>query len=180
MDELVPLLYSELRSIARSRLRGERGHHTLNTTALVNEAYLRLQRERRLNAGDRGSFLAIAGNVMRRVLIDYARARNAQKRGGGVAPVPFEEVEEFLSDEEAQEVLALDEALQRLEQINPEGAAVVQHRFFAGLTVEECAELMDVSSKTVQRRWIAARAWLRKEVAASSPGGLAALEEATI
>ena len=165
MERLVPLLYSELRALARSRLREERAHHTLDTTALVHEAYLRLYRQQSLSADDRVAFLAIAGNTMRRVLIDYARAKKAQKRGGGAPQVPLEEVEDFLSESEADEMLELDDALRRLEEMNPQGAAVVQHRFFAGLTLEESADLLGVSTKTIQRRWLAARAWLRKEIA---------------
>lgn len=165
MERLVPLLYAELRAIARGRLRNERAHHTLDTTALVHEAYLRLHRQKRLSAEDRTAFLAIAGNTMRRVLIDYARTRKRQKRGGGASSVPLEEVEAFLSDSEAEEMLELHDALTRLEAMNPEGAQVVQHRFFAGLTLEETAQVLGVSSKTIQRRWLAARAWLRKEIA---------------
>ena len=165
MEQLVPLLYAELRTIARSRLRGERAHHTLDTTALVHEAYLRLHHQKRLNAGDRTAFLAIAGNTMRRVLIDYARTKKRLKRGAGATPLPLEEVEHFLSESEAEEILELDDALDRLEEMNPEGARVVQHRFFAGLTLDETAQVLGVSTKTVQRRWLAARAWLRKEIA---------------
>jgi len=102
---------------------------------------------------------------MRRVLVDYARARRRHKRGGGEVHVPLDEVEPFLSDAEADEVLALDDALNRLAEINPRGAEVVQQRFYAGLSLEETAELLGVSTKTVQRDWTAARAWLRKEVA---------------
>ncbi len=164
MDRLIPIVYSELRAIAAGRLRNERANHTLSATALVNEAYLRLQRQERLTAADRASFLAVASNTMRQILIDYARTRKRHKRGGGVPPVPLDDVEAFLSEEEADEILELDEALDRLEAMNPEGAAVVQLRFFAGLTLEEAAQLLGVSGKTVQRRWTAARAWLRKEI----------------
>lgn len=170
MERLVPLLYSELRAIAHGWLRHERTHHTLDTTALVHEAYLRLHGQHRLQAEDRAAFLAVAGNTMRRVLVDYARAKKAQKRGGGAAPVPLEEVEDFLTEREAEEVLELDEALDRLAVMNPQGATVVQHRFFAGLTEAESAELLGVSTKTVQRRWLAARAWLRKEIAVEVEG----------
>lgn len=165
MEQLVPLLYSELRAVARSRLRKERAHHTLETTALVHEAYLRLRQQQRLRVRDRTAFHTVAGNAMRRVLIDYARARKRLKRGGGETSVPFEEVEEFLSESEAEEMLDLDDALNRLEAMNPEGAQVVHHRFFGGLTLDETAEVLGVSSKTVQRRWLAARSWLRKEIA---------------
>jgi RNA polymerase sigma factor (TIGR02999 family) len=164
LDCLVPILYEDLRQIARKQLRAERREHTLGATALVNEAYLRLAAQERLNAADRTTFFAIAGRTMRRVLVDYARTRKRLKRGGGEAPIPLAEAESFLSVEEADEVLALNDALDRLAAVNERGALVVQHRFFAGLTLEETAELLGVSSKTVQRDWLAARAWLRKEV----------------
>jgi len=165
LDRVVRLLYDELRTMARQRLEGERVGHTLSATALVNEVYLKLAQHRRINARDRAQFFAVAATTMRRVLVDYARAKRRHKRGGGEAHVPLDEVEPFLSDEEAEEVLALDDALNRLAEINPRGAQVVQHRFYAGLSLEETAESLGVSAKTVQRDWVAARAWLRKEVA---------------
>ena len=165
LDRIVRSLYGELRELARRRLRDERSGHTLQATALVNEAYLRLSRENRISAESRTRFMAVASNTMRRILVDHARARGRAKRGGGAERVPLESVEAFLSEEEADEILALEDALTRLAQGNPRGARVVELRFFAGLGVEEIAGLMEVSSKTVQRDWIAARAWLRKEVA---------------
>ena len=164
-DEIVTRLYDELRSLARAHLRRERTGHTLDTTGLVNEAYLRLAPQGGLGDLDRGRFFAAASVTMRRILVDYARRRNRVKRGDGAIAVPLEEAEALLSDAEAEEVLALDEALDRLEAVNPRGAAVVHHRFFAGLSLEETAELLEVSIKTVQRDWLTARAWLRKEVA---------------
>lgn len=164
LDELMPLLYDEMRRVARGRLRGERQELTLSTTALVNEAYLKLRQQRKIDSEGRTQFLAVAGNTMRRILVDYARAKRRNKRGGGVKPVPLDDVEPFLSDSEADEVIALHEALERLAEINPKGAEVVVHRFFTGLTLEESAALLEVSTKTVQRSWLAARAWLRKEV----------------
>lgn len=164
LDRVVQSLYRELRDLARRRLRNERSAHTLQATALVNEAYLRLSRERRIPADGRTRFLAIASNTMRRVLVDYARARRRAKRGGDPERVPLEDVEAFLSDEESDEILALEDALVRLAQASPRGARVVELRFFAGLEMEEIAALLEVSSKTVQRDWAAARAWIRKEV----------------
>lgn len=164
LDHVVRLLYDELRAVARSRLRTERDDHTLGATALVNEVYLKLARLNRINASDRVRFFAVAATTMRRVLVDYARARRREKRGGGEANIPLEEVEAFLSEEESKEVLALDEALGRLAQMNERAARVVEQRFYAGLSVEETAQILDVSAKTVQRDWIAARAWLRNEV----------------
>lgn len=165
LNELVPQLYEELRRVAHGRLRGEQQNLTLSTTALVHEAYLKLRQQRKINAADRTHFLALAGITMRRILVDYARTRRRDKRGGGVRPVPLEDVEPFLTDSEAEELLALDEALERFAQLDPRGAEVVTHRFFTGLTLEESAAVLGVSTKTVQRSWLAARAWLRKEVA---------------
>jgi RNA polymerase sigma factor (TIGR02999 family) len=165
LEQLVPLLYDDLRAIARGWLRRERADHTLDTTALVHESYLRLLGAGRIRARDRQQFFAVAANVMRRVLVDWARARNRLKRGGGAARVPLEEVEAMLSDQEAAEVLALDEAMARLARASPRGARVVELRFFGGLTVEQIAELLEVSHRTVHRDWLAARAWLRQEVA---------------
>ena len=184
-DEIITRLYDELRILARAHLRRERVGHTLDTTGLVNEAYLRLSPQGGLGEMDRARFFATASVTMRRALVDYARQRNRIKRGAGGVAVPLDEVEGILSDVEAEEVLALDEALDRLEAVNPRGAQVValggaregleagnprgaqgvHHRVFAGLSLEETAELLDVSVKTVQRDWLTARAWLRKEVA---------------
>lgn len=170
LDRVVSLLYDELRAMARNRLANERSGHTLSATAVVNEVYLKLARHHRISAPDRTRFLAIAATTMRRVLVDYARTRRRRKRGGGEPHVPLEQVEHLLSDTEADEILALDDALTRLAEINPRGAEVVQQRFYAGLSLEETASLLGVSAKTVQRDWIAARAWLRKEVARELEG----------
>jgi RNA polymerase sigma factor (TIGR02999 family) len=165
LERLVPLLYDEMRRVAHLRLRGERGSHTLGTTALVHETYLRLLGQRQIRAADRNEFLAVAAVTMRRVLVDYARARSRQKRGGGESMVPLAEVEPLLADEEVEELLGLEEALQRLATAHPRAAQVVEQRFFGGLSLDEVAALHGVSRKTVQREWEAARAWLRKEVA---------------
>jgi RNA polymerase sigma factor (TIGR02999 family) len=165
LDALLKLLYQELHTLARSRMRNERAHHTLSATALVNEAYLKLSRDERIQARSRTQFLGIAARTMRRVLVDYARTRKRLKRGGGQAVhVTIESAEPFLSETEADEVLGLEEALTRLAQLQPRAAEVLEQRFFAGLTMEETAELLGVSVKTVQRDWLAARAWLRKEI----------------
>ncbi len=164
LDRLVPLLYDELRRLARARLRGERSGHTLETTALVHEAYFRLLDQRRIVAADRLDFFAVASNTMRRVLIDHARARRRLKRGGGAGAVPLDEVAELLSDRAAGEALAVDAALARLEQDAPRAARVVEMRIFGGLTSDEIATVLAVSTKTVQRDWEAGRAWLRKEI----------------
>ena len=164
LDRLVPLLYADLHALARRHLRDERTGHTLNPTALVNEAYLKLVQQREVRAEDRGQFFAVAATTMRRVLVDYARAKKRIKRGGGAEAVPLDDVLPFLSQQDAEEVLALDEALARLDALDARAGRVVQYRFFGGLSLEETAEVLGVSSKTVQRSWTAARAWLRKEV----------------
>ena len=164
LDRIVPLIYGELREVARRALRRERPNHTLSTTALVNEAYLRLLDQRRIAAQDRAGFLAVAACTMRRLLVDYARSRRRDKRGGGAEALPVEEAELFLTAGEADEILALDLALDRLAAANPRGSQVIEHRYFAGLSLEESAEALGVSAKTVQRDFLAARAWLRKEL----------------
>ncbi|HEX6862164.1 MAG TPA: ECF-type sigma factor [Thermoanaerobaculia bacterium] len=164
LDGVVSALYAELRQIARQRLRGEWGTRLLMTTELVHEAYLRLLGQRRLAVEDRAEFFAVAANTMRRILVDSARTAQRKKRGGGVADVPLDEVAWFASDREAEEMLLLDQALERLGEIHPRGAQVVAHRYFAGLDLEESAALLGVSTKTVRRDWTAARAWLRKEL----------------
>lgn len=165
LDEVLRLLYHELHTIARARLRNERSNHTLSATALVNEAYLKLSRDERIGASSRTQFFGIAAKTMRRVLVDYARTRTRLKRGGGMAEhVSIDDVEPFLSDVEADEMLELEDALERLHALQPRAARVVECRFFAGLGVEETAAVLGVSAKTVQRDWLAARAWLRKEI----------------
>jgi RNA polymerase sigma factor (TIGR02999 family) len=166
LDPLMQLVYDELREAARRQLRLEGRDHTLGPTALVHEVYLRLQQQRQIEADHRADFIGIASRVMRRILVDYARARKRAKRGAGAPTVPIEEVEAaaFLSDEEADEVLALDQALTKLSTLDPRAGQVVECRFYGGLTLEETAAALSMSSKTVQRTWETARAWLRKEI----------------
>ncbi|HTS61029.1 MAG TPA: ECF-type sigma factor [Candidatus Acidoferrales bacterium] len=164
--ELVPYVYDDLRRIAHQRMRGERREHTLSTTALVNEAYLRLVANRQLAVEDRSGFLALVSQTMRRLLVDYARTRNRVKRGAGAIVTPLDDTTEWLDDRETGEVLALDEALDRLKAWDARAAEVVELRYFAGLSLEETAAALEISAKTVQRTWTAARAWLRKEIAA--------------
>lgn len=165
IDDLIARHYDELRLVAHSYLRRERPGNTLQTTGLVNEAYLRLASLAGLGADERTRFFAIMSTTMRRVLVDHARRRSRLKRGAAADAVSLEYAEPIFSEAEAEELVALDDALTRLEGINPRGSEVVQHRFFGGLTLEETAVLLGVSAKTVQRDWLAARAWLRKEVA---------------
>lgn len=163
LDRLVPLVYEQLRLIAHERLRDERPGHTLNTTALVHEAYLRLVDVRETGFRDRAHFLAMASRVMRRVLVDYARSRNAAKRGTGVVPAPLEEA--LLVPEAVMGVVEeLDEALQRLEAVDERAARIIEHRYFGGLTLQETAEVLGVSLSTVKGDLRFARAWLAREL----------------
>ncbi len=165
IDRLLPLVYDQLRILARSQLRGEDTGNTLGATALVHEAYVRLTEREKLSPNDRSHFFAIAAQSMRRVLIDQARARKRQKRGLGAVPLQLDDVDALLTIEAADELTALDEALDRLAKANARAALVVERRFFGGLTLEETAETLGVSLKTVHRDWLLARAWLRKEIA---------------
>lgn len=166
LERLVPLVYDELRQVARRQLRLESAGHTLSATALVHEVYLRLLNQRKLAATDRDNFLAIAAQTMRRILVDHARARSRLKRGGNDRPIQLETGDDvpLLSDTEVEEVLAIDVALGRLAQIDERAHRVIECRIFAGLTLEETAQVLGISSKSVQRTWTAARAWLRKEI----------------
>ena len=163
-DELIPLLYDELRTIASYRLRKERPNHTLGATALVNELYLKFIQQKQLTPGDRNEFMAFASTAMRNILVDYARSKKRRKRGGEYDHVPLHDVDAFLTDREADEVLALDEAMQRLKEFDERAFQVVHYRFFGGRTLDETAELMEISKRTVQRSWTVAKAWLRNEV----------------
>lgn len=164
LNGLLPLLYDELRSLARSHLRREDTGHTLGATALVHEAYLRLAEREHLSPADRRHFFAIAAQAMRRVLIDHARARKRAKRGAGRPPLSLEEATELMTEEVADDLLAMDLALERLAQANPRAARVVEERVFGGRTLEETAGALGVSTKTVQRDWLLAHAWIRKEL----------------
>lgn len=163
MDELYPLVYEELRRIAHQRMRGERSDHTLRTTALVHEAYLELVDLDRVDWQNRRHFFALAARVMRNVLVDYAEKRNAQKRGGDVDRVPLEEGDGAVPVA-LEDVLAVHQALERLETIDERQVRVVECRFFAGLTIEETANALGVSPATVGRDWRMARAWLNREL----------------
>jgi RNA polymerase sigma factor (TIGR02999 family) len=171
LDQIVPVVYEELRQVARRQLRRESPGHTLSATALVHETYVRLLQRRQIAGDDRSAFLAVAAQTMRRILVEHARRRRRLKRGGGQAPASLpDEVEPALvTDAEVDEVLALDAALSRLARMDERAARVVEYRMFAGLTLAETAEALQLSTKTVQRTWTTAMAWLRKEVA----GGLA-------
>ena len=163
LDRLLPVVYDELRRIAHGQLRGERAGHTLNTTALVHEAYLKLADLREMDWQDRAHFFAVAARLMRRILIDYARARQRDKRGGGMAPVPLAEGMDIVVAE-GDALLALDEALRRLEALNERQCRVVECRCFAGMSVEETAAALNTSPATVKRDWALSRAWLNREL----------------
>jgi RNA polymerase sigma factor (TIGR02999 family) len=165
-NDLVPLVYGELRRLAHHRLRREAPHASLNTTGLVHDAYLKLVDVRKAHFRDRAHFLAMASRVMRRVLIDRARARRAAKRGGGAEPVEFNDAL-WVSEPQADTLVALDEALQRLEAVDPRQGQLVEHRYFGGLSLEESAEAIGVSLATVKRELRFAHAWLAAELGAS-------------
>jgi len=162
-DALMPLIYDELRRLARGYLRRERRDHTLQPTALVNEAYLRLVDQSQVNWQNRAHFFGAAARLMRQILINHAVARGAAKRGGSAERVSLNEVDLF-PVEQAVDLVALDEALQRLEKLDPPQGRIVELRFFSGLTNEEIAEVMSISLATVSREWRTARAWLRREL----------------
>lgn len=164
LNALIPIVHRELRRLARLRLAGERPGQTLEATALVNEAYLRLLDIKHVRWQDRGHFFAVAVRLMRRILVDASRTRAAQKRGAGERAVPLEQAEDQAA-ESAEALLALDEALKRLETIAPRQARIVELRFFVGLSIEEAAVALDVSPETVKRDWRLAKAWLSRELA---------------
>jgi len=173
LDRLTPLIYSKLHQMAKHYMRGQRSGHTLQTTALVHEAYLHLIDARTAGWRDRAHFFAVSAKIMRRILIDAARARASQKRGGGVKQVDhstsvnLDKVAPLASDRGAA-LLALEDALADLEHMDPRKAKVVELRFFGGLSVEETAEVLKVSPQTVMRDWRLARVWLAREVGASA------------
>jgi RNA polymerase sigma-70 factor (ECF subfamily) len=166
MDRLMPLVYRELHRMARRRLAREQDGHTLQTTALVHEAYLKLVGQKDAQWQNRGHFFAIAAQMMRRILVDYARSRDYEKRGGGAPKVSFDEVMAGVpaSAERARDVVALDEALKKLAELDARKARMVELRFFGGLSVEETAEVMGVSPGTIKRDWTLAKAWLQREM----------------
>jgi RNA polymerase sigma factor (TIGR02999 family) len=171
---LLPLVYDELKVLARSKLRLEREGHTLNATALVHEAYLRLVGQTETEWQGRAHFFAVASQAMRRILVDHARRRGAERRGGGEVTIPIDAAEALaaesqLSIDEVDRLLALDEALERLDRFNPRGARVVEYRFFGGLSFPEIAEVLGLSEVTARRAWTLAKSWLRQELGAYAP-----------
>jgi RNA polymerase sigma factor (TIGR02999 family) len=163
LNELVPLIHGELKRIARAKLRLERGGHTLDTAALVNEAYLQLVQLDRVQWQSRAHFLAIAAQAMRNILVSHARRRKRAKRGGGALHVSLSEAADFPTAE-ADRILDLDAALQNLAALNPRHARLVECRFFAGMTIDESATALGVSAATAKRDWIVLRGWLQREL----------------
>jgi RNA polymerase sigma-70 factor (ECF subfamily) len=158
-SKLIPVVYAELRRLAGSYMRRERTDHTLQATALVHEAYLKLVEQRSVNWQSRAHFFGVAAQLMRRILIDHARGHTRQKRGGDDQKVSLDEALIF-SEQQADELLAVDDSLNQLAKIDPRQAKVVEMRFFGGLSIEEAAEALQVSPKTVKRDWSVAKAWL--------------------
>ncbi len=169
LDRLVPLLYERLRRLAHRRLRGQPGEHSLNTTGLVHEAYLKLVEGPIAGLQDRNHFLALASRVMRQVLVDHARSRRAAKRGGGVAPLDIDSVG-WIPELDLDGVVELDEALERLETMNQRQSRILEQRYFGGLSLEETADALGVSLATVKRELRSARAWLAVQLRGDGPG----------
>jgi|SRR5579859_1331501 len=172
LAELIPLVYDELRRLAAYHLRQERGDHTLQATALVHEAYLHLVDQRQVDWKNRSHFFGVAAHLMRRILLMHARKLHAAKRGGSAQRISLDEAAVF-TPEQSAELMALEELLTRLGQLDAQQARVVELRFFGGLSVEETAELMSISPATVKRDWAMSKAWLARELASRRPSGAA-------
>jgi RNA polymerase sigma factor (TIGR02999 family) len=163
LDKLTPLVYEELRRLAHHYMSHERPGHTLQTTALVNEAYLRLVNRQGVHWQSRAHFFAIAATLMRSILVDHARSHAYAKRGGGTRKIELDEAM-IVSQERAAEVVALDDVLKQLADFDPQQSRIVELRFFGGLTIDETAEVLDLSPATIKREWSTARAWLYREL----------------
>ena len=166
-DRLVPLVYEELRGQAHRYLRRERDNHTLQTTALVHETYLKLIEQRVMRWDSRKHFFWLAAETMRRILVDYAKQKKRQKRGGEVEFVPLDSAFQIAVEETEVDLLALDEALKKLSEMDQQQMKVVELRYFSGLSIEETADVLDISTATVKRDWAMAKAWLRHELSQS-------------
>lgn len=167
LDELTSLLYRELRSLAQRHLRRERANHTIQRTALVHEAFVRLIHQESVDWRSRGHFFALASTVMRRILVDHARARLTSKRGAGQEVQSLDEIDADTAGESAdsdENITAIDRALTRLAAVDDRQVQIVQMRYFGGLTIEETAQALDISEATVKREWTLARAWLKREL----------------
>jgi RNA polymerase sigma-70 factor (ECF subfamily) len=175
MEKLLPLVYDELRRLASAYFRRERSDHTLQPTALVHEAYIKLVDQRVIHWGGRGHFLGVAATLMRRILLDYARSHDAAKRGGMRQKVELDDAM-ALTSQRAVDMIGLDSALTRLAAIDPEQARIVEMRFFGGLSVEETAEVLNISTASVKRYWNSAKAWLYREIEKGNAGDSRTLE----
>lgn len=164
LDELMPFVYEELRRQASRYLRRERSGHTLQTTALINEVYLKLIGQNQVEWQNRAHFFAIAAQAMRRILVDYARERKREKRGGSAENLPIEEAIQVSSKEKSVDLIALDEALDKLAKFDERQARIVELRYFSGLDIDETAEVLGVSNATVRRDWNMAKAWLYQRI----------------
>jgi RNA polymerase sigma factor (TIGR02999 family) len=164
LDRLTPLVYAELRRIASQQMRREKPGHTLQPTALVNEAFMRLAGGNGASWQNRAHFYAVCAQVMRRILIDHARANLREKRGGGAVQVPLDEAATFIQNQQV-DLVALGDAMRSLEAVDAQKARIVELRYFAGLGIEETADVMHVSAMTVRREWMRAKAWLYRELA---------------
>jgi RNA polymerase sigma factor (TIGR02999 family) len=162
-DELMPLVYAELRRLASGYMRRERREHTLQATALVHEAYIRLVDQTQIDWRGRAHFFSIAARQMREILVDHARARRAEKRGGGATRLSLDEAVSFAKEKDF-DLVALDDALRGLAALDPQQGRIVELRFFGGLTIEETAEVLKISPATIKREWNLAKAWLRREM----------------
>jgi RNA polymerase sigma factor (TIGR02999 family) len=165
VGQILPHIYDELRRLAGSYLRRERSDHTLQPTALVHEAYMKLIDQNRVKWQNRAHFFGIAAQVMRRILMDHARKHTAEKRGGDAELLPLEEEILVVSHDKSSELVALDDALNELARLDPDKAKIVELRYFGGLSIEETAEVMEVSVPTINRHWKMAKAWLHSELA---------------
>ncbi len=163
MEKLFPLVYDELRRLASGYMRREKDYHTLQTTALVHEAYMRLVDQTQADWKDRAHFFGIAARLMRQILVDHARTRDAQKRGGDVTKIELDEAVSFTGEKDLN-LVALDDALQTLATFDVTQSRIVELRFFGGLTLQETAEVLNISASTVKREWGLAKAWLRREI----------------
>jgi len=176
LEKLTPIVYAELRRLARRALRGERPGHSLQTTALVHEAYLRLVDYKRMQWQDRAHFFAVSAQLMRRILVEHARRRNL-KRGGGIPHIPLDDVAIVGSAPDVEEgFIALDNAMNELSKLDARKVQIVELRFFGGLTVEETAEVLKISSVTVKRDWKAAKLWLYRQITTGGASGFETLE----
>ena len=170
-EEVFPLIYDDLRKRAHSFLRRERPGHTLQTTALINETYIKLREQRNVEWESRAHFFAICATLMRRILVDHAKGKRRAKRGGGADQVPLDGVPiEIPNSDKGVDVLALDETLDRLADIDPQQARIVELRFFSGFSIEDTADVLAISPSTVKREWRVAKAWLKHELENQHPG----------